>query len=554
MIPAAPEGQPSMVSEPSIGRTSSLMAVASLVSRITGFVRSVLLFTVLGAGVVNDSYTVSNTLPVIVYELLLGGVLSSVMVPLLVRAQGEDDDGGEAYTRRLMTIGGVSLLAATGVAIVAAPLLTRLYLGGSTIANADLATAFAYLLLPQIFFYGVGALVGAVLNSRNAFGAFAWAPVANNVVVLAVLVVYFAMPGEISLDPVRMGDPKLLVLGLGTTLGIIVQAIVLVPAMRTVGFRYRPLWGWDPRLTKAGGLALWALAYVIVGLPGYMITTQVAAAATKGSIAIYNAAWLVLQVPYGVLGVSLLTALMPRMSRAAAEGRLDDVVSDLSLGSRLSAIFLVPISVLITVFGTATGIALFGLRGSNLDSAVLLGATVAFSAFGLLPYAITLLQLRVYYALTDSRTPTWIQLFSLIIRIPMLLLCPVLLRPEDVVLGLAAANGLSFIAGAALGQFLLHRRLGHVRTGEVLSTVGRTLLASLIGMFVVRALVQLLSGPLGQLPPLASAWIQLIAAVVIGGPIIVVVMRLLRVQELTPLIGRLERLVDRGKARRGGPG
>lgn len=527
------------------------MAVASLVSRITGFIRTVMLFTVLTAGVVNDSYTLANTLPVIVYELLLGGVLSSVMVPLLVRAQGEDDDGGDAFTRRLLTIGGVALVFATLVAVAAAPLLTIAYSSNTSNANPDLTTALAYLVLPQVFFYGVGALVGAVLNSRNAFGAFAWAPVLNNFVVLGVLGVYLAMPGEITLDPVRMSDPKLLVLGLGTTLGIIVQALVLIPAMRSVGFRYRPLWGWDPRLTKAGGLALWALAYVIVGLPGYLVTTRVATGVDTGAVAIYTNAWLVLQVPYGVLGVSLLTALMPRMSRAAAEGRIDDVVSDLSLGSRLSAVFLVPISVLFTLFGSAVGVGLFGLRSANLDAGAQLGATVAISAFGLLPYAITLLQARVFYALTDSRTPTWIQLFCTLFRIPILLLCPVVLAPENVVLGLAFANSITFIAGAIVGQALLHRRLGRVNTLEVLGTTVSTLVASLVGFGAVYALTLFLAGPLGQLSKLGGAWVVLVAAVVIGGPITLLMMKLLRVRELDPLIERLERLVGRTKPRRG---
>ena len=208
---------------PSLGRASGLMAVASLVSRVTGFLRQLALVSVLGLGVVNDSYTVANTLPNIVYELLLGGVLTSVMVPLLVRAQTEDADGGEAYTRRLLTVAGVALALATLVAMAAAPLLTRLYLGdGAGPANPELATAFAWLLLPQIFFYGLGALLGALLNTRGVFGPFAWAPVLNNVVVLAVLAVFVALPGRISLDPVRMGEPKLLVLGVGTTLGIVV--------------------------------------------------------------------------------------------------------------------------------------------------------------------------------------------------------------------------------------------------------------------------------------------------------------------------------------------
>ena len=295
------------------------MAVANLVSRLTGFLRQVALVGVLGVGVVNDAYTVSNTLPNIVYELLFGGVLTSVMIPILVRAQKEDADGGEAYTRKLVTLTAIALLVATALTVTAAPLLTRLYLGGpSATANPELATALAYLLLPEILFYGLGALLGAILNARGAFGAFAWAPVLNNVVVLAVLAVYAAVPGEISLDPVRMGDVKLLILGIGTTLGIAAQAVVLLPAVRRAGFTFRPRFGWDPRLTQAGGLIGWVIAYVLIGIPGYMVTTRVAAAADAGGVTVYSNAWLLLQVPYGVLGVSLLTALMPRMSRAAS--------------------------------------------------------------------------------------------------------------------------------------------------------------------------------------------------------------------------------------------
>ena len=346
--------------------------------------------------------------------------------------------------------------------MLAAPLLTRLYLGGqSATANPELATALAYLLLPQIFFYGLGALLGAILNTRGSFGAFAWAPVLNNVVVLVVLGVYALMPGEISLDPVRMGEPKLLVLGIGTTLGIVVQALVLLPALRRTGFVYRPRWGWDPRLSAAGGLVAWVIAYVLIGIPGYMVTTRVAAAADPGGVTVYANAWLLLQVPYGVLGVSLLTALMPRMSRAAADGRLRAVVDDLSLGSRLSAVFLVPLAVLLTVFGAAG-------RRSRCSACARATSTarpasalaVACSAFGLLPYAITMLQLRVFYAMTDSRTPTFIQLFTVAVKIPLLLVCP---------LGAAAARGR---ARAGRGQRPLVRRGRRARPGAAAPAAG----------------------------------------------------------------------------------
>ena len=143
--------------------------------------------------------------------------------------------------------------------------------------------------------------------------------------------------------------------------------------MRRTGFRYRPLWGWDRRLTETGGLAVWVVAYVLIGQAGYIVTTRVAAGAAPGSVAIYANAWLLLQVPYGVLGVSLLTALMPRMSRAAAEGRTADVVADLGWAAGCSAVVLLPVSVLLTLFGTQLGVGpvLAGRRvgGRGVDAA-----------------------------------------------------------------------------------------------------------------------------------------------------------------------------------------
>ncbi|MGE3286435.1 MAG: murein biosynthesis integral membrane protein MurJ [Pseudonocardia sp.] len=551
--PASPPKRPAERPRQSLGRASSMIAVASLSSRITGFVRQIVLVAVLGLGFVNSSYTVANTMPNIVYELLLGGVLSSVMIPLLVRAQTEDADGGEIYTRKLLTVLGVVLLLATIVAILAAPLLTQLYLGGHggqgdsggadppDTVSPELATAFAVLLLPQIFFYGIGALLGAILNSRGVFGPFAWAPVLNNVVVLGILAVYVMVPGEISVDPVRMGDPKLLVLGLGTTLGIVVQALVLIPALRRIGGSYRPLWGWDPRLSAAGGLAVWVISYVLIGQVGYVVTTRVAWASDVAAPAIYANAWLLLQVPYGVLGVSLLTALMPRMSRAAAEGRTSDVIADLSLGSRLASVALLPISVLLTLYGPALGVALFSLgQGSDGGGSARLGTALACSAFGLVPFAVMMLQLRVFYALTDSRTPALIQLVVVAVKVPMLLACPMLLPPADVVLGLSAANSASFILGAVLGNVLLRRRLGTTRGGQVLSSMGRALLASLAGGAASYAAVGLLAqGAVGTWAAAPRAWAVLVVATAVFVPVTLLAMRIVRQPELAPVWRRV---------------
>jgi putative peptidoglycan lipid II flippase len=528
----------------SLLRDGRTMALASLVSRLTGFARQVALAGTLGFAVVNDSYTVANTLPNIVYELLLGGVLSSVMVPVLVRSQTEDADGGEAFTQKLLTVATAVLVLATGLAMLCAPLLTTLYLGGATHTRASpaLTTALAVLLLPEIIFYGLGALFGAILNTRGVFGPFAWAPVLNNVVMFAVLAVYAAMPGSITLDPVRMSQPKLLVLGLGTTLGIVVQALVLLPSMRRAGMGFRPRWGWDPRLRDAGGLALWVVGYVLVGQVGYVVTTRVASHADAGTISTYSTAWLLLQVPYGVLGVSLLTALLPRMSRAAAQGRIGDLVRDLSLGSRYTTIALVPITVLIMLFGTTIGMALFSIGKTSGAEAHRLGATLAVSAFGLVPYAVTMLQLRVFNATKDARTPTLIQVIMVLAKIPLCYLCPALLPPHEVVLGLAVANSASFVVGAIVGQVWLRHRLGRLRTSEVMVTFGKTAVASSIGGLAGVGMVTLLNHLLGDtLGGKAQSWLGLVAGTLVALVVTLVAMRLVRLGELAPLWRRLAR-------------
>lgn len=521
---------------PSLAGATGSIAVATLVSRLTGFASKLLLAYVIGLGVLNDSYTVANTLPNIVFELLIGGVLTSVVVPLLVRAAHDDEDGGLAYTQRLVTIAAVVLAVATALAVLAAPLLAWLYLGNGDAANPELATAFAYLLLPQIVFYGLGALFGAILNARSVFWPWAWAPVANNVVVIATLGVYWLVPGEISLDPVRMSDPKLVVLGLGTTLGIVVQAAVTLPALHRVGFRFRWRWGWDPRLAQAGRLVAWVVGYVLVSQLGYIATTRAASQGDEGGVVIYAYAWMLFQLPYGVLGVSLLTAIMPRMSRAAAEGDTDGVVADLSLGSRYSAVLLLPVAVVMTIAGESFGVALFSFGEADTADARRLGLALAFSAFGLLPFAVTMLQLRVFYAMADARTPTMIMLVMTAVKVPLLLACPVLLDDAEVVLGLTFVNAGSFVLGAVVGQLWLRLRLGRLQTWQVLVTVGKVLLAAAPAIAAALA-VRSLPGPSG----VAGAWLDLVATTAVIGVVMTGMLVVLRTRELRPVLARLVR-------------
>jgi putative peptidoglycan lipid II flippase len=547
--PAAPQAASPVAptTGQSLAHASGSMAVATVISRLTGLVARLLLAAALGFGVLNDSYNIANELPNMVYELLLGGVLSSVAIPVLVRAQRTDPDDGHAYTQRLLTMGTVALVVGTVAAVASAPLLTRLSVTSSLHASPALATAFAYLLLPEILFYGLAALVGAVLNSRGVFGPPAWAPVANNLVVIAVIGAYTITPGQISLHPSLMGQAKLWVLGVGTTLGIVVQAAVLLPALRQSGFRWRWQWGWDPRLSSFGGLAGWVGLYVLAGQVGLVITYRIAGATASGGVSIYAYAWTLLIVPYGVLGNSVLTALMPRISRATADGKINEVVADLSLGTRMSALLLLPISALLTVAGDQIATVLFSYGHSDLAQAERLGHTLAASAFGLLPYAVVLLQLRVCYALGDARTPTMIMTLMVAGKIGLSLAAPVLLGPQQVVIGLAAANSASFVVGAAAGQMWLWHRIGHLQTRLVAGTVARITVAATVAAVAGLAVLRLGQLAMPHTPPPLRAATELAAATVLGGVILLVVLHALRVTELQVVRNRAAGLLRRWK-------
>lgn len=529
---------------PSLAKASGSMAIATIVSRASGLLSKLLLITIIGAGALNDSYQAATVLPTMINELILGGVLTSVAIPLLVRAEKEDADGGESYVQWLITMSAVLLGIGTLVAVACAPLLTELFARGADGANKPLITAFAYLVLPGIVFYGMSALLGAILNTRHVFGLPTWAPVLNNLVVIVTLGVYWLLPGEVSLDPVRMGEPKLLVLGIGTMLGVALQAAVMLPAMKRTGFTFRWRWGWDRRLKEFGGLAFWVLLYVALGFISMVVLTNVTLDA-EGALVAYNYQWLIAQVPYGVLGVSLLTALMPKMSRAAAANDTQSLVGDLSLGNRMSSIMLMPFSALMTVAGTAIGVAVFSYGESDIDDGLRIGSALALSAFGLVPYAITLLQLRVFYAMKDARTPTLIQGVIVVARIGLLYAFLAISPPEKLAAGVSIAMSLSFVVGAVVGQVWLRIRLGRLRTGYTLWTVCLTVVASAIGCAVGAGLAVLLISVLGVESETAKAWIKVVVITAVALPLSFGLLAAFRVPEMKPALDKVIRLVRR---------
>ncbi|WP_241010784.1 murein biosynthesis integral membrane protein MurJ [Mycobacterium camsae] len=472
------------------------MAFATLISRLTGFARIVLLAAILGAAL-SSSFSVANQLPNLVAALVLEATFTAIFVPVLARAEQDDPDGGAAFVRRLVTLATTLLIVATVLSVAAAPLLVRLMLGRNPEVNEPLTTAFAYLLLPQVLVYGLSSVFMAILNTRNVFGPPAWAPVVNNVVAIATLGIYLGVPGELSVDPVEMGNTKLLVLGVGTTLGVFAQTAVLLVAIGREHISLRPLWGLDDRLKRFGTMAAAMVLYVLISQLGLVVGNQIASSAAASGPAIYNYTWLVLMLPFGMIGVTILTVVMPRLSRNAAADDIPAVLADLSLATRLTMITLIPAVAFMTVGGPAMGSALFAYGHFGQVDAGYLGAAIALSAFTLIPYALVLLQLRVFYAREQPWTPIVIIMVITAVKIGGSLLAPRVTDNKDLVAGyLGTANGLGFLAGAVVGHFLLRRSLrpkggplvdlGTVRT--ILVAISASLLAGLVAHVADRLL------------------------------------------------------------------
>lgn len=484
------------LSDAALVSRSWAMALATLVSRLTGFGRIVVLAAILGAAL-SSAFSVANQLPNMVAALVLEATFTAIFVPVLARAEQGDADGGAAFVRRLVTVTTALLLVATTLSVLAAPQLVRLMLGAHPQVNAPLTTAFAYLLLPQVLAYGLTSVFMAILNTRNVFGPTAWAPVVNNVVALVTLAVYALVPGELSVDPVRMGNAKLLVLGIGTTLGVFAQVAVLLVALRREHISLRPLWGVDDRLKRFGTMAAAMVLYVVISQFGLIVGNRIAAAAAASGPAIYTYTWLVLMLPFGIIGVTVLTVVMPRLSRNAAADDTGAVLADLSLATRLTLVTLIPIVAAMTVGGPAIGSALFAYGHFGGVDAGYLGAAISLSAFTLIPYALVLLQLRVFYAREQPWLPIVIIVVITAVKISGSVLAPHLTRDPKLVAGLlGTANGLGFLAGAAVGYILLRRALlpggghliGRTEARTVLVTTAASGFAGLTALAVDRGL------------------------------------------------------------------
>lgn len=533
------------------------MAAGTIVSRITGFARTLVMAAAIGVGTLNDSYQVANVLPTMIYFLVGGGALNSVFVPQLVRAMKKDDDGGEAYANRLLTLVMVVLGGVTLLCFVAAPALVQMM--SPEIADDPrrmaVTVAFARYCLPTLFFMGAHVVLGQILNARGRFGAMMWTPVLNNVVIIAAFGGFIWAFGGFTgsgVTPATITPEGVRLLGLGTLLGLAVQALAMLPYLRDAGFRLRLRFDFRGHgLGKAMRLAKWTLLFVLANQLGTVVVTQLATKAgaaaeaagfTGTGITAYNYALLLWQMPQAIITVSVMTAVLPRISRAAVDNDTAAVRDDISYGLRTSAVAIVPCAFAFLALGVPMSTLLYA--GSGADGARGIGYALMAFGLGLIPYSVQYVVLRGFYAYEDTRTPFYNTVVVALVNAAASALSFALLPPRWAVVGMAASYGLGYAFGVGIAWRRLRKRLGGDLDGaRVLRTYARLIGASTPAALAAGAVAYALTRELGSgaLPSLLS-----LAA---GGAVLLLVFlamaRLLRLPELAALTGMVRARLGR---------
>jgi putative peptidoglycan lipid II flippase len=478
---------------PNLARSSKVMALGTIASRGTGFLRTLVLVIALGQGTLADAYNNSNTLPNTVYYLMLGGIFTSVVVPMLVRAAKDDPDRGEAYAQRIYSLGVVSLLLITLVATLLAGPIVDLYGGNLKDARErQVMLDFAYFFIPQIFFYGMDSLLGAVLNVRGRFGPNMWTPVINNVVVIFVALLYWATDHSTSADTVSSFGLNLL--GIGTTLGIVIQSLCLFPIMWRAGFSMRLTFDFRrSEISEIGRMSGWMFGYVATQWLGNLVAQRVANSASASAsrlnppvtgvgFSAWSYAYQLFQLPYAIVGISVISALLPRMSGHATDRRYSLVRDDFSKGVRIASVIVVPAAVFLGVLGAPLAEFLFAHGRTTTDEARYIGEVFGAFSIGLVPFMFTQLQLRVFYSFRENRTPAILGMVMLIVGVIGYLVALQILPPTRTVIGLALAYDLVTVSGAILAWPLLLRRVGSLDGWRITRSLVRMFLATVPGL------------------------------------------------------------------------
>jgi len=500
-----------------LARATAVMSLGTVLSRVTGLLRLAAIAAALGvveSGRVTDTYNLANTAPNIIYELVLGGILTSVFVPVFVELL--DKEGREkawAVASAVINVSVVVLVAITTILVLAAPLIARLYAirleGAEQVQQQEAMTFLLRLFIPQIIFYGLTALTAGLLNAHKRFGAPMYAPVLNNIAVICVFMAFHqAYPSITGLEGIS--TKQLFIIGFGTTAGVALMAFAQLPFLRGLG-RYRFTFSLKhPSIKKLARLSTFVIGYVITNQIGYFIV-QWLANAQEGAYSAYVSAFTFFMLPHGLFAVSIITALLPDMSQHASNARWDELRERLSVGVRTTFFLIFPASVGYFVLGEPIVRILLEHGVMTARSTELVADVLQFFVIGLVPFSLFQLFLRAFYALQDTKTPFLINCgavaLNAAVNIPMFAWLGVR--------GLAAGHALAYIFGVTVQGRSLSKRIGGLDGRRLTRNALKIAIASL----VMGALVWGLSQVVDRLVPLDALSGQIIAVLVpvLGG-------------------------------------
>jgi putative peptidoglycan lipid II flippase len=445
-------------------RASSVMAVGTIASRVTGLIRNLLLVALLGTAILGDTYNVANTMPNILYNLLIGGALTAVFVPQIVKSL-RDSDQGAAFISRLFTVTVTFLLLLTVIGIVFAPVIVNLYAPEfSNRPEFDITVTFMRFCLPQIFFLGLFALLGQIANAKGKFGPMMWAPVINNLIAILLFSWFLVNRQDLSLG--NISETDITWLGLGTTAGYLAQALILLPVVIRSGVKLTLRFDWhNSQIIKSFRLASWSFLYAMISQVSYLVTVSIATSAavktqvlgdsTGVGFTPYSNAYLILILPHSIVTVSVVTALLPRLSNYVIDKKHDELTNSLVKAIRLIGIFTVPAALIFLAFGQLVANTLyFGISNSDANY---LGLTLSAFALGLIPVSINLVLLRGLNAFENLKSQVIGNLIMNLISIALSYLVASWFEPKWVTIGLAGIFTIHYFIGAGISFYLIRR-------------------------------------------------------------------------------------------------
>lgn len=517
------------------------MTVGTTVSRVTGFVRTAALASVLGMTALAtkemaDSFNLANITPNIIYDLILGGVLASLFIPVFVEyLTTKDEEEAWHVANSVFNISLIILTAVTLALLIAAPYVikaqTFLAHGSRSRMEANATLLLRFFIL-EVIFYGFCAIYTGILNSYKHFTIPAFAPIANNLVVIATVAVYHYYP-------------NIYVLAVGGTLGVVAMAMILLPWVRRTGFRYKTVLDLKhPAVRKLGRLAVPVVAYVLINQVGLWVV-NILATQVRGGISAFQYGYIFFQLPYGIVAVSIITALVPTISEQSIKRDTEKIVSSTSLGIRTTAFIVIPASVGYAIL--AKPIVRLLLQRLSFDShdTEMLGAVVFYFVLGLLFFSVFMLILKVFYSMQDTKTPMIIAAVIIGLNIAVDFVYFYVFKSDVMkVGGLALGNTTAYFAGAICVAAVLRKRLGSLDGRRITGSLAKICAASAVMGAACWGVARLVSSWVGT-DHFPGQLLQVVLAILVGAAVYIGAAMLIRSEEMHALRRLLSRLFKR---------